>query len=319
MNQTESALPPGVVLEHASCEICGANAPQPVAWRTDLFLGGTTVYTLCRCGGCGVLYQHPRPTAATIGLLYPAEEYPEYIPSLHTVGWLRRLVRRYGLRKRCSRATRYVKSGRLLDVGCSTGDFVWEMGQQPGWTALGLDISLAAVTYARDQLGVATAVGGLNAAPLSAGSLDAITMWNVFEHVYDPRTVIAEAARLLRPGGVLVITHPNVASLDRRLFGHMWIGYELPRHLYLYPAALLRALMAEYGLHEIERSCLYGSWGATMTSLMFLVEGRLRQGRMSALVRRALFSLPSQILTAPYFLLIDQLRLGSNLTVVFRS
>ena len=318
MTQTDSLPPPGVELERPPCEICGADRPQPVAWRTDLFLGGPTIYTICRCGGCGALYQHPRPTAATIGALYPSEEYPEYVAGLHTVSPLRRMVRRYGLRKRCRRATNYVQGGRLLDVGCSTGDFVWEMGQQPGWLALGIDISQAAASYAHAQAGVAAAVAVLHPAPFADGAFDAITMWNVFEHLYDPRAVLSEAARLLRPGGVLVITHPNVASLDRRLFGATWIGYELPRHLYLYTAALLRDLMADYGLHEIERTCLYGSWGATMTSLMFLVEGWLGRGRASALARRVLFSLPSQLLTAPYFLLIDRLRLGSNITAVFR-
>ena len=71
MAQTDIRLPDGVMMEDPPCEICGANDPQPVAWRTDLFLGGDTLYTHCRCGGCGVIYQHPRPTAATIGHLYP--------------------------------------------------------------------------------------------------------------------------------------------------------------------------------------------------------------------------------------------------------
>lgn len=318
MASLNQEAPPGVELEHAPCEVCGANDPRPIAWRTDLFLGGTTVYTHCRCGGCGVVYQHPRPTPATIGRLYPEEEYPEYVPGLHTEPPLRRAVRRYGLRKRCARVTRYVPAGRALDVGCATGDFAWEMGQQPGWAAFGIDISRGAVSYAHSQLGVKGGVAVLNAAPFADGSFDAITMWNVFEHVYDPRAVIAEAARLLRPGGVLVITHPNLDSIDRRLFGHTWIGYELPRHIYLFPSDLLRDLMAEYGLTEIERSCFYGSHAATMTSIMFLVEARLGRGRAAGLVRRALFSLPARVLCAPYFMLIDRLRLGSNITAVFR-
>jgi SAM-dependent methyltransferase len=310
--------PPGVELERPPCEICGADDPRPIAWRTDLFLGGETVYTMNRCGGCGVVYQHPRPSAATIHHLYPSEEYPEYIPGLLTEPWLRRTVRRYGLRKRCGRVTRYVAQGRLIDVGGSTGDFAWEMGRQPGWSALSIDISKAAVAQAQAEAGVEGAVAILNAAPFADGSFDAITMWNVFEHVYDPRAVIAEAARLLRPGGVLVITHPNLASLDRRLFGHTWIGYELPRHIYLFPAELLRDLMAEYGLVEIERSCFYGSHAATMTSLMFLAEEHLGRGRAADLLRKALFSLPARIICAPYFVLIDRLRRGSNITAVFR-
>jgi SAM-dependent methyltransferase len=310
--------PPGVEMERPPCEICGADAPEPVAWRSDLFLGGATVYTMCRCGGCGVVYQHPRPSAATIHHLYPDEEYPEYIPSLVAERPLRRMVRRYGLRKRCRQVTRYVRVGRLLDVGTSTGDFAWEMGRAPGWAALGIDISRGAVAYGRDEAGVDGAVAVLNDAPFADGSFDAITMWNVFEHVYDPRRVIAEAARLLRPGGVLVLTHPNLASLDRRLFGHTWIGYELPRHIYLYPDGLLRELMAEHGLAEVERSCLYGSHAATATSLMFLVERALGRGRAAELIRRALLSLPARVLCAPYFLILDRLRLGSNITTVFR-
>ncbi|NNJ09835.1 class I SAM-dependent methyltransferase [Chloroflexales bacterium ZM16-3] len=314
---TERELPE-IELEHPPCEICGADAPERVAARTDLFLGGDTLYTICRCGKCGVLYQHPRPTAATIGLLYPDDDYPEYIPGIHTEPWIGRTMRRYGLRKRCRKVTRYHSGGRLLDVGCSTGDFAWEMAQQPGWSALGVDMSQAAVSYARDQLGVKAAVGILNDGPFADSSLDAITMWNVFEHVYDPRSVLSEAARLLRPGGVLVLTHPNVDSIDRRIFGNIWIGYELPRHIYLYPADLLRDLAAEYGLREVERSCFYGSHAATATSLTFLIERVIGTGRLSAALRKLLFSPPARVLCAPYFMIIDRMRRGSNITTIYQ-
>ncbi|MEI7768744.1 MAG: class I SAM-dependent methyltransferase [Chloroflexales bacterium] len=319
MTWTSSHLPSGVALEHVACEICGADDPQPVASRTDLFLGGEMVYTHCRCGGCGVIYQHPRPTAATIGRLYPDEDYPEYVPTLMSVSRLARTLRRYGLAKRCRRVTSYVTPGRVMDVGCSTGDFVWEISRRSGWSAMGIDISRAVVSYAQRQLGVTAAVGVLNTAPFTDGSFDAITMWNVFEHVYDPRAVIAEAARLLRPGGVFVITHPNLDSVDRRLFGNTWIGYELPRHIYLYPADLLRDLLGEYGLHEIERSCFYGSHAATATSLTFIFERLFGRGAISAALSRTAFSLPARLLAAPYFMLIDRLRLGSNITVVCRK
>ncbi|MCX7791483.1 MAG: class I SAM-dependent methyltransferase [Chloroflexaceae bacterium] len=318
MRLEPAVMPPGVVLEHAPCEVCGADQPVPIAWRTDLFLGGTRVYTMNRCGGCGVVYQHPRPTAATIHWLYPEDTYPEYVSSLVTERPLRRLVRRYGLRKRAGIVRRHVAAGCLLDVGSSTGDFVWEMARCPGWSALGVDISPGVLRYARDTAGVAGVVATFQRAPFPDGSFAAITMWNVFEHLYDPRAIIAEVARLLQPGGVLVVTHPNLDSLDRRLFGHMWIGYELPRHLYLFPSDRLRALMAEYGLEEVERRCVYGSHAATMTSLMFLVERALGRNRLTGLIRGALFSLPARVLCAPYFVLIDRLRLGSNITAVFR-
>src|SRR5215211_4363629 len=190
---------PLVELEYSPCEICGQNNPIPVASRTDLFLGGDVTYTMQCCQGCGVIYQHPRPTAATIGNLYPPE-YPQYTVGLHREKKLRRIDRRYGLWKRCRIVQRHVKHGRLLDVGCATGDFLTEMQRRPGWSIVGIEPSHVAAHYAHVEAGLDVVEGTLNGAPFAEQSFDAITMWDVFEHVYDPRAVIQAAARLLRPG-----------------------------------------------------------------------------------------------------------------------
>jgi SAM-dependent methyltransferase len=142
-------------------------------------------------------------------------------------------------------------------------------------------------------------------------------MWDVLEHVYRPREVIAEAARILRPGGVLVVNHPNTDSIDRHLFARLWVGYELPRHLYLYPPEMLRRLMAEYGLREIERVCFYGSHAAAVDSLIYLFEQYVGRGWASRSLRKVLRSLPVRVAAVPYFALTDRLGRGSNVTAVF--
>ena len=161
--------------------------------------------------------------------------------------------------------------------------------------------------------------GFLNDPPFPQSTFDAITMWDVLEHVYDPFLVIQMAERLLRPGGILVVNHPNLESIDRKLFGDLWLGYELPRHLYLFPTNLLRKLTGEVGLVEIERKGLYGSHAATASSIMFVVERHLGVGRSSRLIRSILFSRFMRIIAIPYFKLIDALKLGSNVTVVFQK
>jgi 2-polyprenyl-3-methyl-5-hydroxy-6-metoxy-1,4-benzoquinol methylase len=309
---------PVVELESPPCEICGADAPEPVAARRDLLFGGDTIYTICRCGGCGVLYQHPRPSEATIGQLYPHDtSYPSYRRDVAAEPLLRRLDRRYGLAKRCRLVARHMRAGRLLDVGCATGDFLSEMRRQPGWSVMGVEPSPAAGRYAHNQVGLTVVAGTLNAAAFADGSFDAVTMWDVLEHVYSPRDVIGEAARILRPGGVLVVNHPNTDSLDRRLFTRLWVGYELPRHLYLYPPEMLRGLMAQHGLHEVEQVCFYGSHAAAVDSLIYLVEQYVGRGRASRVLRTLLRSLPVRVAAMPYFALTDRLRLGSNVTAVF--
>jgi 2-polyprenyl-3-methyl-5-hydroxy-6-metoxy-1,4-benzoquinol methylase len=303
-------------LEWVACEICNQDGRSLVAWRTDLFLNGDAVYYMYACQSCGVVYQYPRPTLESIGSFYPSE-YPQYTPGLQQESWRRKIDRRYGLRKRCRFIMRHVKRGRLLDVGCATGDFLSEMKRQPGWSVFGIEPNHEAARYARAQVGVEVIDGLLNDAPFADGSFDAITMWDVLEHVHAPRDVIAAAARLLRPGGVLVINHPNLASIDRRLFGRYWVGYELPRHLYLFPSPMLRGLMAEYGLEEVERRCFYGSHAATGTSLTFIMNARFRSRRVNQIVRRMFFNPITRILLIPYFKLIDAWLLGSNITAVF--
>lgn len=305
-------------MEARPCELCGSDRWRPVAARTDLFLGGDTLFSMVECQGCGAVYQHPRPTPAAMEQFYPSE-YQQYTPGVHTESRLRRIDRRYGLRKRCAIVTRHVRSGRLLDVGCATGDFLSEMKRQPGWTVAGIEPSQYAARYAHEQVGVPVVNGVLNDAPFGDASFDAITMWDVLEHVYDPRTVIAEAVRLLRPGGVLVVNHPNLDSIDRALFGRLWLGYELPRHLYLYPTDTLRRLMGEHGLYEVERRCLYGSHAATATSLKLVAQMTAVGRRHQALVHRILFNKLLRVASLPYFFVVDRALRGSNITVVFQK
>jgi 2-polyprenyl-3-methyl-5-hydroxy-6-metoxy-1,4-benzoquinol methylase len=303
--------------ESVACEICGSDARRELVRRADLLLGGDRVYFMHECLGCGAIYQHPRPKAAAMAAFYPPEYIP-YTPSLREETWRRRLDRRFGLRKRCRLILRHVKQGRLLDVGCATGDFLSEMRRRPGWSLVGLEPNHAAARFAHLRVGLEIVEGLLNEAAFADESFDVITMWDVLEHVYDPPAVIRAAARLLRHGGILVINHPNLASVDRRLFGRFWCGYELPRHLYLYPADLLRRMMAEHGLQEAERRCFYGSHSASATSLAFIAEAYLGKGRISRIARRLFFNMCVRLLLVPYFKLIDHYRRGSNVTVVFK-
>jgi SAM-dependent methyltransferase len=315
LSVVQNAMP---VMERPACELCGSEDKRPVAARTDLFLGGDTLFSMVECLQCGVVYQHPRPTQAEMDRFYPSD-YQQYTPSVQAESWIRRIDRRYGLRKRCKVITRHVKHGRLLDVGCATGDFLSEMKRQTGWSVAGIEPSYHAARYAQAQVGVPVINGVLNTAPFASASFDAITMWDVLEHVYDPRTVIQETARLLRPGGVLVVNHPNLDSIDRKIFGHLWLGYELPRHLYLFPTALLRQLMDEYGFKEVERRCLYGSHAATATSLTLVAKTQPRLQSHQEMLRRVLFSKPMRIASLPYFNIIDRNLRGSNVTVVFQK
>jgi 2-polyprenyl-3-methyl-5-hydroxy-6-metoxy-1,4-benzoquinol methylase len=285
---------PGEGLEPVpACPLCGTSARRVrYASLTDrVFRCAPGTWTLFGCDACNCLYLDPRPSTAAIARAY--ETYYTHVPGEDRVrtrlGKLRHRLRngylnghfghrlvpaaRLGrkvmplFRRRRARADRFVRhlhraSGtppRILDVGCGDGAFLRVM-QNAGWIVRGIDPDPAAVAVARKS-GVQVAEGDLSAAEFPDGHFDAITLSHVIEHMHDPRGALEVCHRLLRPGGVLSIVTPNVASLGHALFGRDWIGLEPPRHLVLFtPSALTSAVQAAGFELTAEKPSLEANW-----------------------------------------------------------
>jgi SAM-dependent methyltransferase len=143
---------------------------------------------------------------------------------------LRRTARR--------RLRRLPPGGRLLDIGCASGTFIAEA--QAVYRAAGADISFDACRVARNQ-GLDVVVADAAALPFASASLDVITMWDTLEHISDPVAVLADVARVLRPGGTLALTTGDVSSLCARLSGRRWHLLTVPEHRYFFsPRSLMR-------------------------------------------------------------------------------
>jgi SAM-dependent methyltransferase len=94
-------------------------------------------------------------------------------------------------------------------------------------------------------------VGDIPDAPFPPESFDVITCFDVLEHLYEPRRVMARVGEWLKPGGIFYVQVPNIDSAEARVFGTYWHGLELPRHLFHYSPASLKFLVESARLREV--------------------------------------------------------------------
>ncbi|MBI3980146.1 MAG: class I SAM-dependent methyltransferase [Chloroflexi bacterium] len=262
-------------MEDVPCLICGSPRSEVFRRAPDWTRERSDLYRFDRCAGCGLIYQRPRPTRQTISSAYPDTYLPFQQTRDSRRSWLRRLDARHGLAKRRRYVERWATGGRLLDVGCGSGDFLAAMARA-GWTAVGLDVAHAVVRacVAAHALPAVEAVADLSM-PFRAEAFDVITYWDVLEHLHDPRRALAEARRLVRPGGTLVVTVPDAASFQARLFGPYWQGFDAPRHLSMFTRPTLARLLAETGWTVAEVSTFTGATRTFLLSLGWWLKGAL--------------------------------------------
>jgi SAM-dependent methyltransferase len=302
-----------VEFETTACLVCGSpRAKRHVAlkdWSCDL----PGDFTLVMCLDCGHIYQTPRPAQASLGLYYP-DTYEPFWRAAGDHGW-QGLRQRWGWRPRCRHAAHGRTGGRLLDVGCSTGIFLSEMRRYGTWEVHGVETNAFAAGYARKQFGLDVFVGQVQAAPWPAHSFDVVTLWDVLEHLPDPRAALARIRTLLADNGTLLCSVPNAGGLDARLFGRYWIGLDAPRHMSVFTPASLRRLLADTGFEIESAFCFYGRYTTFALSVRQWLHARWPDTPQRRAVERLIFLPVWRYLTLPTFWLVDQWRRGAILTV----
>jgi SAM-dependent methyltransferase len=304
-------------MESTICNLCGQDRPEPYALLPDLLLGRPDVITqLVKCANCGLVYQNPRPTLAEMSDHYPAE-YESYDPSPdpESMSWPARQGFLYGRRKRMRAVTRFSTGGELLDVGCAAGTFLLGMRELPSWQVQGVEVSPHAAEIARSRFGLKVFTGTLEAAEFPAESFDAVTLWDVFEHLHSPAATLDEIYRILRPGGVLVMRLPNLDAWDAKWFGDNWAGLDAPRHTYVFGRQPLRRMVRQQGYVVRRMATEMGGYMVFVLSLRFRMQRRglstLRQERLS----RLLYHPIARLLSIPFFYVLGLGQKGPLLTL----
>jgi ubiquinone/menaquinone biosynthesis C-methylase UbiE len=289
-------------METVACNLCGNTTAAAYYHLTDLLLEREQITTqLVQCTQCGLIYQNPRPTLDEMGQHYP-QEYESYAAtSANKPSWLMRKAFAVGVDKRCRTITRYQTGGKLLDVGCAAGNFLHGMQRYPQWELYGLEINEYAAQTARDEYGLNVTTGTIESAAFPDNFFDAITLWDVLEHLHDPLASLNEIRRILKPGGMLVMRMPNGESWDARLFGPYWAGLDAPRHLYVFDRATLSALLKKADLPIKHFSCQIGSYPTFVLSVRFWLKARGVSAQQRQRISRVLYHPIARMVSVPFF------------------
>ncbi|NWG14616.1 MAG: class I SAM-dependent methyltransferase [Acidobacteria bacterium] len=207
-------------------------------------------WDVVRCRRCGFGWTEPLLGTEELSGYYP----PTYLGTIDTrigeflEGKLQRSRSWRGETEKVRLVMRYVASGRVLDVGCGDGKFLWALPPDR-YERAGIERSAKTVELVRRRMPDIDLVSGdIHSPELEPGRYDLITFWHVLEHLPRPDLVLERVGKLLRPGGWLIISLPCIDSLQASLFRSFWYGFDdVPRHLHHFSKASLNRLLENAG------------------------------------------------------------------------
>ncbi|MDY6946570.1 MAG: class I SAM-dependent methyltransferase [Pseudomonadota bacterium] len=180
--------------------------------ENDVFGGKLRIV---ECSKCGLRYLNPTPDVRDLGEIY---NYDVYEDSTNNNPVL--------MEHFYQTLTRYVpKPQRLIEIGCGTGDFLAWLQAKGIPNVEGVEFADSANRVKYDG---PLHVGRMEDIDLPDASYDVVLLLNVIEHLSDPQAVLVKIRRMLKPGGVLLLRHPNS---DLFFFKPYWLCVEVPKYL----------------------------------------------------------------------------------------
>ena len=220
-----------------------------------------------------ILKTHPTPSLVVLPKYYESEDYISHTDSKRTLfEKIYQLVKRNAIKGKVSLLNKEQNSkGKLLDIGCGTGDFLVEAKNQ-GWSILGFEPNSDAKRLAANKGVLFTD----DIFTLPEDTFDAVTMWHVLEHVPNLQEYITNLKRIIKPNGTIIIAVPNYKSYDAKYYNRFWAAYDVPRHLWHFSKNSIKRLFSDV---DIELKKVKPMWFDSF--YVSLLSEKYKNGKMS--------------------------------------
>lgn len=301
------------------CEICGSNDFKFLFEGKDKLLEVPGRFNVVECDNCNVQFLNPQPSYEKLGPYYDNKKYYS-LKKIDKHSYKTKLKlflynlyfsepnKNYFCRlffspiKFMVRKTIIKESKKLLDIGCGSGQFLYEM-QQCGLDVHGIEIGKLNKKHAK-------ILNILNSDLINAqypnNFFDIITMNHVFEHLGNPNETLHEIYRILKDNGTFIIGVPNTRSLANKLFKKNWLAYDIPRHLFNYSDGLMINFLGKnkFKIKEVRYNSRPSQF---VMSLYFLFNIKKRTGLINSFL---------EIFFVPLTLLVNFLKLGDQVEIM---
>ena len=215
------------------CPLCGGASHRPLFEKQG--------FTFVRCADCRLIFVNPQVREDVVLSEYRTAETNDLWFDVLTSG--RQLaLDREKFTEILDLLEPYKGQGRLLDVGCSIGLFL-DLARERGWRGTGIEFAPRALAFARDHYGLDVLDVPLDEAGFAPESFDAVGLLSVLEHTNEPRRMLGDVSRVLRPGGAVYVVVPNVESLACRVLHERARTFDGRNHLVYFSPSTLADLL----------------------------------------------------------------------------
>lgn len=240
--------------ESVVCNCCGSSGYRviyPAEARPDRDLthelrsSGDQPLTdrLVACTSCGLQFVSPRPRPELVLASYAAGSDEVFVSQA--------AAREQTFDRSFSLIGRHApRLGSLLDIGTAAGSFL-HVAQRRGWRVAGCEPNHWLREWARTHYGLDLRPGTVFDQGYADGLFDVVTLWDVLEHTPDPKRVVRECHRILKPGGLFVVNYPDSGSWIARVMGRRWVML-VSGHLYFFTRTTIRRLLSDEGFEIVE-------------------------------------------------------------------
>ncbi len=232
--------------EYRSCPVCGSND-----FQTSFVKFG---FSYCICNDCQMLYVNPILNKRKLNDDYRSSEEMDGGVRMYLDPVTRKFDEPKFLKAldMIESASGPVENNKILDIGCSAGFFL-ELARDRKWDCTGIELNNIAADHT-ENLGFNVIRQPLEKGLFPENTFDAVTMWDVFEHLSDPGSILEIIRTILKPGGIVSMIVPNSDSLAGRIMREQCNMFRGSKHLNIFNPSNLTWILNqhEYKVNHIE-------------------------------------------------------------------